>query len=72
MTITTKEAKGAKGMIIRVLDNNGTDTHVFRVYDENHNFIDYDIIHYDLAVEVLDDAVLCDNGKRQWIDYKEF
>lgn len=50
--LTTKPAKGTKGFIIRTLDDRG---YVFRVYDKDHNFIDYDILHYDMEVEILDD-----------------
>jgi hypothetical protein len=68
--MTTKSAKGVKGFIIRTFDgSNGN--YVFRVYDKQFNFVDYDILHYDLEVEILDDAILYDDGKRQFIDYKE-
>lgn len=72
MTITTKPARGTRGVIIRVLADDGGPTHVLRVYDEDHKFVDYDIVHYDLAVEIIDDAVFCDDGKRQWIDYEDY
>ena len=68
-----KPAKGVKGVIIRTFQGlDRPDNHVFRVYGENHSFVDYDILHYDLAVEILDDAVLYDDEVgHQYIDYKE-
>lgn len=52
MTLKIKPAKGTKGFIIRTVSDKG---YVFRVYDKDHNFIDYDILHYDMEVEILDD-----------------
>lgn len=61
----TKPAKGVKGYIIRV----GA-SHMFRVYNEDFTFVDYDILHYDLEVEILeDDAVLCRSEYGNYIDY---
>ena len=70
--LNTKPAKGVKGYILRLAGGG----YVFRVYDkvlagELPDFTDYDILHYDLHVEILDDAVFYDNGDRQWIDYKD-
>jgi hypothetical protein len=50
-----KPAKGTKGMILYTMNNE----YVFRVYKEDHSFIDYDILHCDLDVTIdSDDAVL--------------
>lgn len=65
-----KPAKGVKGFIMRGCDIDGNRFYYFRVYNENHSFVDYDIEHYDLEVEILDDAVLYDNGREQWLDYR--
>ena len=60
-----KPAKGTKGYIIRV-----GDTYMFRVYDKDYNFIDYDILHYDLEVEILDtDASLYSSEYGQYLDH---
>ena len=72
MQLKTKPAKGVKGYILRLAGGG----YVFRVYDEDDNgglrdFTDYEILHYDLEVQILDDAVFYDNGDRQWIDYKD-
>lgn len=60
-----KPAKGTKGFIIRVLDS-----YVFRVYNEDFTFVDYDILHYDLEVEILDsDACLYRDEYGAVVDY---
>lgn len=46
----TKLAKGTKGCIIR----GGNDKLYFRVYDEQHNFVDYELRHSDLEIEIVD------------------
>ena len=70
MPLKTKPAQGVKGIIIRTATEPG---YLFRVYakDGTMDFTDYEILHYDLAVEILDNALFCDNGKRQWIDYDD-
>ena len=44
-------ANGTKGQILRV----GFSEWVFRVYDSEHNFIDYDLHHSDLCVTITDE-----------------
>jgi hypothetical protein len=62
---SVKPAKGVKGFIIRVLDS-----YVFRVYNEDFTFVDYDILHYDLEVEILEaDAMLYCGEFGAHIDY---
>ena len=62
---SVKPAKGTKGYIIRV-----GDTYMFRVYDANYDFIDYDILHYDLEVEILDtDASLYSSEYGDYLDH---
>ena len=62
---SVKPAKGTKGHIIRV-----GDTYMFRVYDKDYNFIDYDILHYDLEVEILDtDATLYSSEYGDYLDH---
>lgn len=76
MSLKTKSAKGVKGFLLRTFTADGQHNFVFRVYDKDddgglRNFTDYDIFHYDLEVEILDDAVLYDDGIRHYIDYKD-
>ena len=47
----TTPAKGTRGFIIRTIDG----SYMFRVYSATHEFVDYDILHYDMEVEILDD-----------------
>ena len=52
-----KPAKGTKGMLLYTMNNE----YVFRVYKEDHSFIDYDILHCDLDVTIdSDDATFYD------------
>ena len=45
-------AKGAEGCLIRGHDGK----YYFRVYDANHDFVDYDITHYDCEIEIVDSS----------------
>ena len=77
MPLNRKPAKGVKGYLIRTFTGTGPDKIVFRVYDEKpdyeggRDFTDYDILHYDLEVEILDDAVFYNRGTQHWIDYDD-
>ena len=46
-----KPAKGTKGFLIYTMN----DEYVFRVYKEDHTFTDYDILHCDLELTIMDD-----------------
>jgi hypothetical protein len=46
-----QSANGVRGHLLNLVDG----TIVFRVYDAEHNFVDYDILHSDLTV-VIEDA----------------
>jgi tellurite resistance-related uncharacterized protein len=48
--MTHKSANGVRGHLLNLIDG----TVVFRVYDAEHNFVDYEIHHSDLTV-VIDD-----------------
>lgn len=65
-------AKGTKGFIMHGTDMEGNRFYFFRVYDKGHihKFVDYDILHYDLEVEILeDDARFYDNEFGHYLDY---
>jgi hypothetical protein len=47
---TSKSANGVEGCLIRGHDG----TYWFRVYDADHNFVDYDVTHSDLCVTITD------------------
>ena len=61
----TESAKGLKGILIRV-----GDSHVFRVYREDYTFLDYDILHHDLEIQILEsDATLYRSELGNYLDY---
>jgi hypothetical protein len=69
---SVKPAKGVKGFIMHGLDIDGNFFYFFRVYDKGHihKFVDYDILHYDLEVEILEsDAMLYQDEFGAHIDY---
>ena len=49
--MTARSANGVCGHLLNLIDG----TVVFRVYDAEHNFVDYDLHHSDLCV-TIDDA----------------
>lgn len=60
-----RPANGSTGYLIRT-----GDTVVFRIYDKNHNFVDYDIRHYDMRVQIQeDDAYFYEDGEYSCIDH---
>lgn len=65
--MSEKAAVGTKGFIMRSgVDN----SFFFRVYKENGDFVDYDIMHYDMEVMILEDsAVLVERNGDNYIDY---
>lgn len=63
MTITP--ANGVTGHLLR----SGSDV-VFRVYDENHQFTDYDLTHSDLCVTITDeDAAFYSEPRSDRLDH---
>ena len=46
----TKSATGVEGCLIRGHDG----IYYFRVYDADHNFVDYDVMHSDLSITITD------------------
>jgi len=47
---TAKSANGVEGCLIRGHDGE----YYFRVYDANHDFVDYDLMHSDLSITIKD------------------
>lgn len=63
--LTETPAIGTRGIIIRVLDDI-----VFRVYDHDHNFVDYEITNHDCEVVIIDPhAALVRNDAGDFLDY---
>jgi hypothetical protein len=64
--VEERAAVGTKGFIMRSADG----SHFFRVYNDGGEFIDYDIMHYDMEVQILEDsAVFINKGENNYIDY---
>jgi hypothetical protein len=63
---TSKPAQGQRGLLIRGMDGQIW----FRQYDADHNFVDYDITHYDCEIEIVDaSAELIRNERGDFLDY---
>jgi len=50
MNNQTKSADGVRGHLLNLFNGE----YVFRVYDAEHNYVDYDIHHSDLCVTITD------------------
>ena len=63
---TSKPAQGQRGFLIRGMDGQIW----FRQYSADHEFVDYDITHYDCEIEIVDDsAELISNEHGDYLDY---
>jgi len=61
-----ERAIGQRGFLIRGID----DELWFRVYDNDKNFIDYEITHHDCEVVIIDpSAALIRNDAGEFLDY---
>lgn len=59
-------AQGVRGFLIRSFDQQI----FFRVYDQDHNFVDYEITNYDCEVEIVDpDAAFIRGDAGDFLDY---
>lgn len=60
-------ALGVRGILIRSAFDNQI---LFRVYDHEHNFVDYEITNYDCEVVIIDpSAALVRNSAGDFLDY---
>lgn len=62
-SLKEKKAKGKKGVLIRQLDGEI----VFRIYNKDKSFKDYEIWHNDLEVEITDDMASFWENKKHFI-----
>lgn len=63
---TAKSADGVEGCLIRGIDGE----YYFRVYDADHNFVDYDLMHSDLSITITDpDAYFYREHGRDVLDH---
>lgn len=68
-TFKYRNADKQKGLILRSWDGG---PYLFRIYDSKGNFKDYEILHDDLAVQILDDSaefLESADGKNFYLDY---
>ncbi len=66
MTHSEEQAIGARGFLIRGIE----DQVWFRVYDKNHDFVDYEITNHDCEVVIIDkDAALIRSEAGDFLDY---
>lgn len=65
-THSEQRAIGARGFLIRDIDGQV----FFRVYDKNHDFVDYEITNHDCEVVIIDpDAAFVCNDAGDFLDY---
>ena len=63
---TSKPAQGERGFLIRGMDGQIW----FRQYSADHDFVDYDITHYDCEIEIVDSsAELIRTESGDYLDY---
>lgn len=61
-----KPAQGQRGFLIRGMNGEIW----FRQYNADHNFVDYDITHYDCEIEIVDpSAELIRDERGDYLDY---
>jgi hypothetical protein len=59
-------AEGVEGQLIYT----GAGKYIFRVYTDNYEFTDYDLLHYDLSVTITDrDATFYSDDKGNRLDH---
>ncbi len=65
---TEERAIGVRGFLIR-----GAEDQVwFRVYDKNHDFVDYEITNYDCEVVIIDPDAAFHRGEHgDFLDYTD-
>lgn len=62
-----QSANGVTGHLLYIHCDN---VYVFRVYNADHTFVDYDLLHCDLRVTINDeDAAFYSKGGKDWLDH---
>jgi len=51
----TSLARGTRGFLLRSIDDTGHLCYVFRVYGADHSFHDYELLHSDLEIEIVNE-----------------
>jgi hypothetical protein len=66
MNQQTKSANGVRGHLLNLIDG----IMVFRVYNDKHEFVDYDIHHSDLCITIDDpDAYFYRRNEQDILDH---
>ena len=61
-----ESADGREGYLIWC----GGDRYVFRIYDEKHEFVDYDLRHSDMRIKIIDsDAFFYSDETGAFVDH---
>jgi hypothetical protein len=64
------ESKTANGVVGYLIYDVAKQQHVLRVYDDNHDFQDYDILHSDMKIKIIDaDAHFYQRNGMQHLDH---
>lgn len=66
---TYRNANKQKGILLKSLTG---DPYLFRVYGKNGSFKDYEILHDDIGIQILDDSaefLESKDGKEFYLDY---
>ena len=64
--VKIESADGREGYLIWC----GGDRYVFRIYNETHEFVDYDLRHTDMRVRITDsDAFFYSDETGAWVDH---
>ena len=59
-------ARGQRGILIRGID----DRFYFRQYSDDYEFVDYEVTHHDMEIEIVDaDAALFRTQHGDFLDY---
>ena len=72
MSRKTSLARGTRGFLLRSIDNIGGLRYVFCVYGVDHSFRDYELIHSDLEVKIVDEEATfydAENGRDGRLDH---
>lgn len=69
LKFTYRNANKQKGILLRGLAG---DPYLFRIYGKSGSFKDYEILHHDVGVQILDDSaelLESQDGKKFYLDY---
>jgi hypothetical protein len=71
-TQKTSFARGTRGFLLQSIDDAGCSRYFFRVYSAEHSFCDYELLHTDLEIEIVDDEATfyeADEGHEARLDH---